>query len=109
MALHQRIYPRKQQSALLNTDTGELWDPELSHAGDDVGRFYAALPPPVTVGIKHRLRLVRIRAMIKKGLPAIALNQRLALGPSLWSRQGLVELRALVGHHQASSRTARYA
>jgi transposase len=46
--------------------------------------------------LKHRLRLVRIRTMIKNGLHAIALNQRLALGPSLWSRRGLARLHALV-------------
>jgi len=34
--------------------------------------------------------------MVKNGLHAIALNQRLALGPSLWSRQGLAQLQALV-------------
>jgi transposase len=162
------LHTRKQQVALLNTDTGELWDQELSHAGDDVERFYAAVPPPVTVGIEstgyslwfhallqrlghtllvgeaakiramvvrktktdrrdarhlrdllkddrfpvvwipdpltrdlrallnHRLRLVRMRTMVKNGLHAIALNQRLALGPSLWSRQGLAQLQALV-------------
>jgi transposase len=162
------LHTRKQQVALLNTDTGELRDQELSHVGDAVEHFYAALPPPVTVGIestgyslwfhallqrlghtilvgetakiramvvrktktdrrdarhlrdllkddrfplvwipdpttrdlralvKHRLRLVRIRTMIKNGLHAIALNQRLALGPSLWSRQGLAQLQALV-------------
>jgi transposase len=162
------LHTRKQQVALLNTDTGELWDQELSHDGDAVERFYATLPPPVTVGIestgyslwfhallqrlghrllvgeaakiramvvrktktdrrdarhlrdllkddrlplvwipdpatrdlraliKHRLRLVRIRTMVKNGLHAIALNQRLALGSSLWSRQGLAHLQALV-------------
>jgi transposase len=162
------LHTRKQQVAVLNTDTGELRDQELSHVGDDVERFYAALPPPVTVGIestgyslwfhallqrlghtlvvgeaakiramvvrktktdlrdarhlrdllkddrfpvvwipdpttrdrraliKHRLRLVRIRTMVKNGLHAIALNQRLALGPSLWSRRGLAQLQALV-------------
>ncbi len=46
------LHTRKQQVALLNTDTGELWEQELSHGGDDVERFYAALPPPVTVGIE---------------------------------------------------------
>jgi transposase len=162
------LHTRKQQVALLNTDTGELWDQELSHDGDAIERFYATLPPPVTVGIestgyslwfhallqrlghtllvgeaakiramvvrkiktdrrdarhlrdllkddrfpvvwipdpatrdlraliKHRLRLVRIRTMVKNGLQAIALNQRLALGPSLWSRAGLAQLHALV-------------
>ena len=162
------LHTRKQQVALLNTDTGELWDQELSHDGDALERFYATLPPPVTVGIestgyslwfhallqrlghtllvgeaakiramvvrkiktdrrdarhlrdllkddrfpvvwiadpatrdlraliKHRLRFVRIRTMGKNGLPAIALNQRLALGPSLWSRAGLAQLHALV-------------
>jgi transposase len=58
------------------------------------------IPDPTTRDlralIKHRLRLVRIRTMIKNGLHAIALNQRLALGPSLWSRQGLAQLQALV-------------
>jgi len=46
------LHTRKQQVALLNTDTGELWEQELSHVGDDVERFYAALPSPVTVGIE---------------------------------------------------------
>jgi transposase len=58
------------------------------------------IPDPMTRDlralIKHRLRLVRIRTMVKNGLHAIALNQRLALGPSLWSRQGLAQLQALV-------------
>src|SRR4029450_8509474 len=58
------------------------------------------IPDPTTRDlralIKHRLRLVRIRTMVKNGLHAIALNQRLALGPSLWSRQGLAQLQALV-------------
>ena len=48
----QRQLAPKQQVALLNTDTGELRDQELSHVGDDVERFYAALTPPVTVGIE---------------------------------------------------------
>jgi hypothetical protein len=46
------LHTRKQQVALLNTDTGELWDQELSHDGDAIERFYATLPPPVTVGIE---------------------------------------------------------
>src|SRR5260370_42212776 len=58
------------------------------------------IPDPTTRDlralIQHRLRLVRIRTMVKNGLHAIALNQRLALGPSLWSRQGLAQLQALV-------------
>src|SRR5262245_47951314 len=161
------LHTRKQQVAVLNTETGELLDRELQHTGHAVEQFYAALPPPVTVGIestgyslwfhallqqlghtllvgeaakiramvvrktktdfrdarhlldllkydrfpivwipdpvtrdmrallKHRLRLVRIRTMIKNGLHAIALNQRLALGPSLWSQRGLAQLQAL--------------
>jgi transposase len=162
------LHTRKQQVAVLDTKTGEVIEQELAHAGDAVEQFYAALPPPVTVGsestgyslwlhtllqrlghtllvgeaakiramvvrktktdrrdarhlldllhhdrfptvwvldpdtrdlrvlTKHRLRLVRIRTTIKNGLHAIALNQRLALGPSLWSRRGLAQLRTLV-------------
>ncbi len=58
------------------------------------------IPDPTTRDlralIKHRLRLVRIWTLVKNGRHAIALNQRLALGPSLWSRQGLAQLQALV-------------
>jgi transposase len=58
------------------------------------------IPDPTTRDrralVQPRLRLVRIRTMVKNGLPAIALNQRLALGPSRWSRQGLAQLQALV-------------
>jgi transposase len=161
------LHTRKQQVAVLNTDTGEVFERELVHSGDTVERFYATLSEPATVGIestgytlwfhalmqrlghrllvgeaakiramvvrktktdrrdarhlrdllkddrfptvwipdtttrdlrtlvKHRLRLVRIRTMIKNGLQAIALNQRLALGASLWSQRGLAELQTL--------------
>jgi transposase len=161
------LHSRKQQVAVLDTDTGEVLEQELLHEGDAVERFYRALPRPVTIGIEatgytlwfhalmqqlghtllvgeaakiramvvrktktdrrdaqhlldllkherfptvwmpdptirdlrtliaHRVRLVRIRTMIKNGLHAIALNQRIALGPSLWTKRGLAQLRAL--------------
>jgi transposase len=161
------LHSRKQQVAVLVTDTGEVLEQELLHEGDAVERFYRALPRPVTVGIEatgytlwfhavmqklghtllvgeaakiramvvrktktdrrdaqhlldllkherfptvwmpdpttrdlraliaHRVRLVRMRTMVKNGLHAIALNQRVALGPSLWTKRGLAQLRAL--------------
>jgi hypothetical protein len=46
------LHTRKQQVALLNTDTGEVRGQKLSQLGDAVERFYAALSPPVTVGIE---------------------------------------------------------
>lgn len=162
------LHSRKQQVAVLDTDTGELIEQELAHEGDAVERFYRALPPPVTIGIEttgytqwfhalmhrlghtvlvgeaakiramvvrktktdrrdarhlldllqhdrfptvwlpdpgtrdrraliaHRVRLVRMRTMVKNGLQAIALNQRLALGSALWTQRGLTQLKALV-------------
>jgi transposase len=45
--------------------------------------------------VAHRVRLVRMRTMLKNGLQAIALNQRLALGSKLWSQRGLAHLRTL--------------
>jgi transposase len=45
--------------------------------------------------IAHRVRLVRMRTMVKNGLQAIALSQRLALRAKLWTRQGLAQLTAL--------------
>src|SRR5437867_12597705 len=38
--------------------------------------------------VAHRMRLVRMRTMVKNGVHAIALNYRLALGPSLFTRAG---------------------
>ena len=46
------LHTRKQQVAVLDTDTGELQERELLHAGDAVERFYSSLPRPVTVGIE---------------------------------------------------------
>lgn len=37
--------------------------------------------------IAHRVRLVRMRTMVKNGLQAIALNQRLALHSALWTQR----------------------
>jgi transposase len=45
--------------------------------------------------VAHRVRLVRMRTMVKNGLQAIALNQRLALRSALWTQRGLAQLRAL--------------
>jgi transposase len=46
------LHTRKQQVAVLHTDTGEVVEQELLHAGDAVEQFYRALPHPVTVGIE---------------------------------------------------------
>jgi transposase len=45
--------------------------------------------------LTHRHRLVRMRTMVKNGLHAIALNQRLTLGPSLMTQRGLAQLQGL--------------
>src|SRR5512147_2930930 len=45
--------------------------------------------------LTHRMRLVRMRTMVKNGMHAIALNHRLALGPSLFTRSGVTQLQAL--------------
>ena len=45
--------------------------------------------------VAHRVRLVRMRTMVKNGLQAIALNQRLALRSALWTQRGLAQLRGL--------------
>lgn len=45
--------------------------------------------------VAHRMRLVRMRTMVKNGMHAIALNYRLALAPSLFTRSGVAQLGAL--------------
>jgi transposase len=46
------LHRRKQQVAVLDTETGEVLEQELLHEGDAVEHFYRALPRPVTVGIE---------------------------------------------------------
>jgi hypothetical protein len=45
--------------------------------------------------VAHRMRLVRVRTMLRNGVHAIALNYRLTLGRSLFTRQGLAQLQQL--------------
>jgi transposase len=46
------LHAREQSMATLDTTTGERQDLRIRHDGDEVERFYAALPPPVTVAIE---------------------------------------------------------
>ncbi|MGH9578723.1 MAG: IS110 family transposase, partial [Terriglobales bacterium] len=45
--------------------------------------------------LHHRERLVRMRTMLKNSLQAVALNHRVARGPSLFTARGRAELSAL--------------
>jgi transposase len=63
-------------------------------------RFPAIWVPDPTVRdlralVGHRMRLVRVRTMIRNGLHAIAMNYRLTLGTSLFTRRGVAQLQAL--------------
>jgi len=46
------FHTRYQEIAWLDTDTGEMHELRLEHTGDQVRKFYAALPGPVRVGIE---------------------------------------------------------
>ena len=46
------FHTRYQEIAWLDTNTGETQELRLEHAGDQVRKFYAALPGPVRVGIE---------------------------------------------------------
>src|SRR5262249_6051739 len=46
------LHTRRQQVAVLDTDTGEISEHQLAHEGTAVEEFYAALPRPVTIGIE---------------------------------------------------------
>jgi transposase len=161
------LHTREQSVAMLDTTTGEVGQLRIRHDGNDVERFYAALPPAATVAIEstgyalwfhvlmqrlghtllvgdaakiratvvrktktdrrdarhiltlisegrfpaiwvpdpgvrdlraliaHRMRLVRVRNMVRNGVHAIAMNYRLALGASLFTRRGLARLHEL--------------
>jgi transposase len=57
------------------------------------------IPDPATRDLRallmHRIRLVRIQTMLKNGLHAIALNQGLARGSTLFRKAGIAQLQAL--------------
>ena len=46
------LHTRQQTIAMLDDQTGELVERELSHEGNRVRDFYAALPKPVLVGVE---------------------------------------------------------
>ena len=46
------LHTRQQTIAMLDDQTGELVERELSHEGQQVRDFYEALPKPVLVGVE---------------------------------------------------------
>ena len=60
------LHSRKQQVAVLDTDTGEVVEQELLHEGDAVEHFYRALPRPVTVGIEATGYTLWFHAVMQK-------------------------------------------
>src|SRR5215475_1124578 len=46
------LHTRQQTIAMLDDQTGELTERELSHEGDEVREFYSRLPKPVLVGLE---------------------------------------------------------
>ena len=46
------LHVRQQTVAMLDTETGELIEKTLKHDGDEVRKFYSALPGQVLVGIE---------------------------------------------------------
>jgi len=46
------LHTRQQTLAILDTQTGEVMEEILVHGGDNVRKFYSALPRPVRVGIE---------------------------------------------------------
>src|ERR1700737_4360889 len=60
------LHSRKQQVAVLDTDTGEVLEQELLHEGDAVERFCRGLPRPVTVGIEATGYTLWFHALMQK-------------------------------------------
>jgi transposase len=60
------LHARRQQLAVLDTATGEVREEQLSHDGDAVERFYAALPPPVTVAVESTGYALWFHAVIRR-------------------------------------------
>jgi hypothetical protein len=76
------LHARQQTIAMLDTDTGELVEKTLEHAGDEVRKFYSTLSGQVVVGIEATGSLMN----------------GLRRGHALWGQ---------VGQHELPSATAR--
>jgi|SRR5450432_2959652 hypothetical protein len=48
------LHAKQQSIAMVDTETGELTEETLSHEGNEVREFYAALEGPVVVGIEAK-------------------------------------------------------
>jgi transposase len=119
------LHSREQSVAMLDTTTGELEERRIRHDGDDVERFYGALPRPVTVaiestgyalwfhalmgGLGHTLLVgdaAKIRAMVVRKTKTDRRDARHILTllnedrfPAIWVPDPAVrDLRALVWH-----------
>ncbi len=60
------LHSREQTVAVLDTTTGELEERRIRHDGDDVERFYAALPPPATVAIESTAYALWFHALVRR-------------------------------------------
>jgi transposase len=49
------LHTRQQTVAMLDSETGELIEKTLKHDGDEVRKFYSALPDQVLVGIERQV------------------------------------------------------
>src|SRR5262245_61027364 len=60
------LHARMQQVAALDSATGEIQEYQLSHHGEGVERFYAALSPPVTVAVESTGYALWFHALIRE-------------------------------------------
>jgi len=60
------LHTREQSVAMLDTSTGELQELRIGHDGDEVERFYGALPQPVTVAIESTGSALWFHALMRR-------------------------------------------
>jgi transposase len=60
------LHSRNQHVAVLDTETGEVQEHRLEHAGDAVEQFYACLRRPVTVGIESTGYTLWFHALLQR-------------------------------------------
>jgi hypothetical protein len=53
------LHAKQQSIAMVDTETGEFTEKTLSHEGNEVREFYAALEGPVAVGIEVYVQFER--------------------------------------------------
>src|SRR5215831_1468885 len=99
------LHTRKQQVAVLDTDTGEISEHQLVHGGTAVEEFYGALARPVTIGIESTGYALWFHALMQRLGHTLLVGEAakiraMVVRKTKTDRRDAVHLLDLLAHHR---------